>query len=159
MADDLHTKQSQPWYAMSLKKKSDLHFWSGWHPWGSITWLWRGRSCRHMLLIYHMKWRSGETNASTLRIPLTWVTWDMQSTGIVHLHQHECIFWLESKWRTKQVRILGKWVRKPRKKSTKFSVLNPIFPLVYFLSIISVAVFWFSDRYFQGHNLSHMHWC
>lgn len=77
MADDLHAKQSQPWYAMSLKKKSDLHFWSGWHRWGSITWLKRRGSCRHMLLIYHMKWRLGETNASTLWIPLTWVTWDV----------------------------------------------------------------------------------
>lgn len=148
MADDLHAKQSQPWYAMSLKKKSDLHFWSGWHPWGSITWLRRKGSCRHMLLIYHMKWRSGETNASTLWIPLTWVTWDMLSTGTARLHQHEYIFWLELKWRMEQVRIPGEWVTKARKKSIKFSVLNTVFPLFFCLSTIPAVVLCFSDYYF-----------
>lgn len=131
MADDLHTKQSQPWYAMSLKKKSDLHFWSGWHPWGSITWLKRRGSCRHMLLMYHMKWRSGETNASTLWIPLTWVTWDMLSTGTVRLHQHEYVFWLELKWRLEQVRIPGEWVTKARKsmkvQCTKYCISSHLF--------------------------------
>lgn len=39
------------------------------------------------------------------------------------------------------MRILSDLVRKPRKKSTKFSVLKTIFPLVYFRSVISVVVF------------------
>lgn len=136
MADDLHTKESQPWYAMSLKKKKvtsifDLAALLDWEEeevadMCYLYIIWNGDLKRQMPPLLEFLWpESPEAHSQ------------QELSTYINMN----VFWLQLKWRIKQVRILGERVRKPRKKSMNFSVRNPVFSLVYILSIISVVLF------------------
>lgn len=146
MADDLHTKQSQPWYAMSLKKKvTSIFDLADTHEAALLDWkeeevadtcylciIWNGDRERQMPPLFEFLW---------LESPETCCQQEL--SAYINMN----VFWLELKWRLEQVRIPGEWVTKAR-KSMKFNVLNTVFPLIYFLSAIPVVVFCFSDCYF-----------